>query len=124
MGTRRADGEGSYRQRPNGLWEASTRYTAPDGERKRLSVYGKTRADARGKLNDARKRIAEGAPPVTTSRRSGRGWTRGGRRRCRRRHARRPPKSSIPICVASTWRATQPLPVCDSIRSVPPTSKP
>lgn len=63
MGTRRADGEGSYRQRPNGLWEASTRYTAPDGERKRLSVYGKTRADARGKLNDARKRIAEGAPP-------------------------------------------------------------
>lgn len=63
MGTRRADGEGSYRQRSNGLWEASTRYTAADGERKRLSVYGKTRAEARGKLNDARKRIAEGAPP-------------------------------------------------------------
>ncbi|HET7667076.1 MAG TPA: tyrosine-type recombinase/integrase [Mycobacterium sp.] len=63
MATRRADGEGSYRQRPNGLWEASTRYTAADGERKRLSVYGKTRAEARGKLNDARKRIAEGAPP-------------------------------------------------------------
>ncbi|OSC32048.1 site-specific integrase [Mycobacterium vulneris] len=63
MGTRRADGEGSYRQRPNGLWEASTRYTTADGERKRLSVYGKTRAEARGKLNDARKRIAEGAPP-------------------------------------------------------------
>jgi integrase len=63
MATRRADREGSYRQRPNGLWEASTRYTAADGERKRLSVYGKTRAEARGKLNDARKRIAEGAPP-------------------------------------------------------------
>lgn len=63
MGTRRADGEGSYRQRPNGLWEASTRYTTADGERKRLSVYGKTRAEARAKLNDARKRIAEGAPP-------------------------------------------------------------
>lgn len=63
MGTRRADGEGSYRQRPNGLWEASTRYTTPDGQRKRLSVYGKTRAEARGKLNDARKRLAEGAPP-------------------------------------------------------------
>jgi len=63
MGTRRADGEGSYRQRPNGLWEASTRYTTPNGRRKRLSVYGKTRAEARGKLNDARKRLAEGAPP-------------------------------------------------------------
>lgn len=63
MGTRRADGEGSYRQRPNGLWEASTRYSTPDGQRKRLSVYGKTRAEARGKLSDACKRIAEGAPP-------------------------------------------------------------
>ncbi|MDF3342104.1 site-specific integrase [Mycolicibacterium septicum] len=63
MGTRRADGEGSYRQRPNGLWEAATRYTTPGGQRKRLSVYGKTRAEARGKLNDARKRLAEGAPP-------------------------------------------------------------
>jgi integrase len=63
MGTRRADGEGSYRQRPNGLWEASTRYTTPDGDRKRLSVYGKTRAEARGKLTAACKRLAEGAPP-------------------------------------------------------------
>jgi integrase len=63
MGTRRADGEGSYRQRPNGLWEASTRYTTLDGDRKRLSVYGKTRAEARGKLNAARKRLSEGAPP-------------------------------------------------------------
>ena len=63
MGTRRADGEGSYRQRPNGLWEASTRYTTTDGERKRFSVYGTTRAEARGKLNAACKRLAEGAPP-------------------------------------------------------------
>lgn len=73
MGTRRADGEGSYRQRPNGLWEASTRYTAPDGERKRLSVYGKTRAEARGKLNAACKRLAEEPRRATTNRQSDRG---------------------------------------------------
>lgn len=43
MATRRSNGEGTYRQRPNGTWEM--RFLLPNGKRK--SVYGKTQKKAR-----------------------------------------------------------------------------
>ena len=43
MGSRRSNGEGTLRQRPNGTWEM--RFLMPDGKRK--SVYGKTQKQAR-----------------------------------------------------------------------------
>ncbi|WP_431231456.1 tyrosine-type recombinase/integrase [Mycolicibacterium psychrotolerans] len=60
---KRANGEGTYRLRPNGDWEARLSYTDPDtGERKRASFYGKTQRAARAELNKARDRLDAGSP--------------------------------------------------------------
>lgn len=50
----RGNGEGSIRKRPDGTWEA--RFTVglgPDGQLKRKSLYGRTRAEVAAKLATA-----------------------------------------------------------------------
>jgi integrase len=53
---RRANGEGTIRQRSDGRWEG--KLSLPGGKRK--SVYGATKKDAREALNAARKKLDEG----------------------------------------------------------------
>ena len=61
-GHKRGDGEGLIRQRPNGLWEARLMVGAkPDGRPDVRTVYGKTQAETRKKLDDLRRRHQEGA---------------------------------------------------------------
>lgn len=59
---RSANGSGTIRKRPDGLWEA--RYTVgfdvKTGKQKQRSVYGKTQAETRKKLNKALYEIDEG----------------------------------------------------------------
>ncbi|MBR3077927.1 MAG: site-specific integrase [Oscillospiraceae bacterium] len=60
--TRRAAGTGSLRKRPDGLWEAraTTGYDPKTGKQLAKSVYGRTQADARIKLNKMIAEIDEG----------------------------------------------------------------
>ncbi|BBZ74137.1 tyrosine-type recombinase/integrase [Mycobacterium paraseoulense] len=61
--SKRASGEGSIRQRPNGTWEARISYVdSATGGRKSHSVYAKTAEAVRDKLDQARDRIKEQAP--------------------------------------------------------------
>ncbi|GAB3607945.1 site-specific integrase [Humibacter ginsengiterrae] len=60
--SKRLNGEGTIRQRTNGSWEARLAYTDDDGATKRLSFYGRTRAAAKVKLDEARRRIEAGSP--------------------------------------------------------------
>ncbi|EFV14138.1 tyrosine-type recombinase/integrase [Segniliparus rugosus] len=63
--SKRANGEGTVRQRPNGLWEARLAYLDPKtGQRKRTSFYADTAKAAREKLKNARERLDKGAPPT------------------------------------------------------------
>lgn len=58
MAARRGRGDGSIRQRPNGLWEASLRYIDPiTGLKERASFYARSRADAVDRLDEARRRL-------------------------------------------------------------------
>lgn len=60
---KRANGEGSVSQRPNGTWEARLSYFDPlTGKSRRESFYGRTQRDARAKMAEARKRLEAGAP--------------------------------------------------------------
>jgi integrase len=60
---KRADGEGTIYRRSDGRFEAKLRYTDPiTGKAMRRAVYGKTQAEARAKLREAKSRIAAGAP--------------------------------------------------------------
>ena len=60
--SRRAAGTGSLRKRPDGLWEAraTTGYDPKTGKQLVKSVYGRTQADARIKLNKMIAEIDEG----------------------------------------------------------------
>ena len=61
MPTKRANNEGTIRQRPDGRWEA--RYNAgygADGKLIRRSVYGKTQAEVSKKLLSIRKTLEDG----------------------------------------------------------------
>jgi len=60
--TKRINGEGTFTQRPNGTWQARLAYVDDDGVTKRPSFYGKTRAEAKAKLDEARRRLDAGAP--------------------------------------------------------------
>lgn len=53
---KRINGEGSYRQRPDGLWEV--RVTLPNGKRK--SLYGQTQAEVKEKQTAALEEIKQG----------------------------------------------------------------
>ena len=58
---RRARGEGSYRLRPDGRWEA--RFSFEQGGRRiRRSVFGKTKDEARRKMQAAQRRIEDNLP--------------------------------------------------------------
>lgn len=65
---KRGAGEGTFRKREDGRWEARFRYTdAATGEERRGSTYGKTRAEAAAKMKEKVER-AEGGAPVADSR--------------------------------------------------------
>jgi integrase len=60
---KRAIGEGSVRQRPNGLWEARLSYIDPQsGRRRSVSLYAATAEEVRDKLDEARDRIKTDVP--------------------------------------------------------------
>ena len=59
MTRKRANGEGTIRKRPNGLWEARL---SVSGEYRTKNVYGKTQAEARRKREEARKALEAGHP--------------------------------------------------------------
>src|SRR5271154_5668764 len=66
--SKRASGEGSVRQRPNGLWEARLSYIdALTGRRRSASFYGSTAEAARDELNAARRRARAQAPVLDSS---------------------------------------------------------
>jgi integrase len=68
MAKRRANSEGSVRQRADGRFEARLSYMDPNtGKRKRLSVYASTRKAAFDNLKEARDRVETGAPPRDAS---------------------------------------------------------
>lgn len=58
---KRAHGEGTMSKRPDGTWEGkiSLGYDG-DGKRKRKAVYGKTRQEVKGKLDELKRRISDG----------------------------------------------------------------
>lgn len=65
---RRANGEGSVRQRANGRWEARLTYVDDEtGETRRVSFYGSTAKVARAEMKKARDRVDEGKPPKDAS---------------------------------------------------------
>ena len=57
---RRANGEGSIWKRPDGRWIAATYAATNRGGRKRVYVYGKTRAEAREKLTALQREVDRG----------------------------------------------------------------
>lgn len=67
-----ANGEGSiYKRMRDGKlvrYEGAISYIADDGRTKRHTVYGRTRADVREKLNKARQRLEAGGPVKDSSR--------------------------------------------------------
>ena len=66
--SKRASGEGSVRQRPNGLWEARLSYVDPtSGRRRSASFYAATAEEARDELDKARSRIRTQAPVLDSS---------------------------------------------------------
>jgi len=66
--SKRASGEGSVRQRPNGLWEARLSYIdATSGRRRSASFYAATTEEVRDKLDEARDRIKAEAPARDSS---------------------------------------------------------
>jgi len=68
--SKRASGEGSVRQRPNGLWEARLSYIDPQsGRRRSASFYAETAEAVGDKLDEARDRIKTQAPVRDSSQR-------------------------------------------------------
>lgn len=61
--SRRHNGEGTERQRPNGTWEARLSYIDPlTDKRHRVSFYGPTAENVRDQLKTARDRLAAAEP--------------------------------------------------------------
>ncbi len=65
--TRRANGEGSVYKRGDGIWTASLTYRDEQGQSKRRVVYGRSQAEARAKMKEARQRLDDGAPVKDTA---------------------------------------------------------
>lgn len=59
---RRGKGEGSIRHRPDGRYEARYEAVEPGGQRRRRSLFGKTRTEVQDKLRDALKRKSDNIP--------------------------------------------------------------
>jgi hypothetical protein len=64
---RNANGEGGVYRRADGRWEGKVFVDAPDGKRKRISVYGDTERDALDELNKLRDQQRRGIPVATTT---------------------------------------------------------
>jgi len=58
--TRRANGEGTIWKRPDGRWCGATYAQTTKGTRKRVYVYGRTRAEAREKLTALQRDLDRG----------------------------------------------------------------
>ncbi|MFM8857464.1 MAG: tyrosine-type recombinase/integrase [Actinomycetota bacterium] len=67
--TKRHNGEGAVRQRPNGLWEGRLSYVDADGVRRRHSFYGPTAQAVREQMKGGRTRV-EAEKPVKDSTRN------------------------------------------------------
>ncbi len=61
----RANGDGTVYQRKDGRWEAASYVLAPAGTRKRVRIYGVTRAEALAKLTEKIAASNRGVPVVT-----------------------------------------------------------
>ena len=59
---KRANGESSLFKRADGKWSAEISYRDDDGHTKRRTVYGRTQAEVRTKLDGLRERLEAGAP--------------------------------------------------------------
>jgi integrase len=66
MARRSATGEGTIYLRKDGRWEAAIYVDVASGMRKRVRVYGKTRAEVHDKLVDAKSQIRSGLPFADT----------------------------------------------------------
>jgi integrase len=64
---RNANGEGGVYRRVDGRWEGKVFVDAPDGKRKRISVYGDTEREALDELNKLRDQQRRGIPVATTT---------------------------------------------------------
>ncbi len=64
MAKKRGQGEGTIRQRKDGLWEAMYSYRDAGGNLKRRSVYGKMQREAREKLTAALGALDRGDTPI------------------------------------------------------------
>ena len=64
---RRANGEGTIFKRADGRWSGEISYRDVDGRTKRRTVYARTQAEVRGKLDSIRERIEAGAPVKDTT---------------------------------------------------------
>lgn len=60
MATRNANGEGTVYRRKDGRYEATAYLPTTSGKSKRVSFYGKTRAEVHGKLVDAKAQVQRG----------------------------------------------------------------
>lgn len=60
--SKRANGEGSIFKRKDGSRSGAITYNDTAGARKRRTVYGRTQAEVRAKLKDARERVEAGQP--------------------------------------------------------------
>ncbi|WP_448221208.1 tyrosine-type recombinase/integrase [Gordonia iterans] len=61
--SKRGNGEGSIRQRPNGRWEGRISYVDPATDRRKsVSVYGASAKECRVKLKAVRERLDDGRP--------------------------------------------------------------
>ncbi|NAZ74942.1 tyrosine-type recombinase/integrase [Kineococcus sp. T13] len=65
--SKRANGEGTLFKRKDGSWQGAVSYIDDTGARKRWTVYGKTQAEARTKLREARERLDAGHPVKDTA---------------------------------------------------------
>lgn len=64
---RNANGQGGVYQRTDGRWEAKIFVDAPDGRRKRISVYGDTQQETLNELTRILDQQRRGIPVVTTT---------------------------------------------------------
>ncbi len=64
---RRANGEGTIYQDAAGHWRGALAWVAPDGTRRRRTVYGPSQAEARRKLTKLRRDVDQGIEPAVGS---------------------------------------------------------
>jgi integrase len=61
MAGRNANGEGTIYRRKDGRYEGAAYFLTTSGKRKRVRVYGRTRAEVHGKLTEAKMQVQRGA---------------------------------------------------------------